>query len=756
MTVTVLKTYFKKGLPKLILYRDYKKYSRINFRADLEAALPLHELNKVTNDEFVKCFMEIMDKHIPLKTKYVRTNQGPFITKIIRKEIMKRSQFRTKLFKSNSTNIDRIAYKKQRNLCTKLIRNAKKVFYSKLSPSSISDNKTFWKVMKPLFSDKVLSDENITLVDNNVITQKASNISDIFNDFFGNAVKNLNILGNSDLYIDDENEKDIILRALKKYEHHPSIVKIKEMMNDYQESFSFHYVVYENVFSELMKLKISTACPKHSIPVAMIRDNLDIFTNKLLYDFNISVDECYFPSNLKKADITPVHKKGTKLDKTNYRPVSILPAISKIFERLLFKQINNYMENKLSKNQCGFRKNFSAQHCMVVLLEKWRAAMDKKNHAGMILTDLSKAFDCLTHDLMIAKLSAYGFDYPSVKLIHDYLSNRFQRVRINSNYSSWTEILSGVPQGSIMGPLLFNIYLSDLFLFTPDSDIANYADDNTPYTSDRDIDLVISKLENDSKILLQWFSSNSLKANPEKFKLLLSSNDENLSIHIDGNTIQNSKNNELLGVTIDNKLKFNSHVTDLCMKASQKLHALARVSHYMNFEKKRTIMNAFITSQFGYCPLTWMFHSRKLNCRINRIHERALRIVYDDENKTFEELLRMDNSFKIHIRNIQSLSIELFKIVNGCSPEIMNDIFPLKDLTKYCTKFPFKTKNVNTEKYGIDTLSFLGPKIWSLIPQSIKDASSVKEFKNKIRNWQPEKFPCRLCKTFIAGVGFLE
>ena len=179
------------------------------------------------------------------------------------------------------------------------------------------------------------------------------------------------------------------------------------------------------------------------------------------------------------------------------------------------------------------------------------------------------------------------------------------------------------------------------------------------------------------------------------------------------------------------------HVTHLCMKASQKLHALARVSHYMNFEKKRTIMNAFIISQLGYCPLAWMFHSRKLNCRINRIHERALRIVYDDENKTFEELLRMDNSFKIHIRNIQSLSIELFKIVNGCSPEIMNDIFPLKDLTKYCTKFPFKTKNVNTEKYGIDTLSFLGPKIWSLIPQSIKDASSVKQFKNKIRKLLP-------------------
>ena len=141
---------------------------------------------------------------------------------------------------------------------------------------------------------------------------------------------------------------------------------------------------------------------------------------------------------------------------------------------------------------CGFRKGYNAQHCLLVMLEKWRTSLDKKGCSGVLLTDLSKAFDCLSHDLLIAKLAAYGFDYNSIKLLYSYLTNRHQRVRLNSNYSTWSEIITGVPQGSILGPLLSNIYLSDLFLFTEDSDIANYADDNSPYACNADYISVIT------------------------------------------------------------------------------------------------------------------------------------------------------------------------------------------------------------------------------------------------------------------------
>ena len=279
------------------------------------------------------------------------------------------------------------------------------------------------------------------------------------------------------------------------------------------------------------------------------------------------------------------------------------------------------MNPKLSKHQCGFRKGVSAQHCLVVMLEKWRKSLDNKGSSGILLTDLSKAFDCLVHDLLLAKLDAYGFDFNSLKVIYNYLNNRNQRVRINSTYSSWSQIIYGVPQGSILGPLLFNIYLSDLFLFTVDSNIANYADDNSPYSCENDIESVIVQLEKDSKTLLEWTGNNMLKANPDKFHLLLSCPEDNTSIKVDQYEIFNSESEKLLGITIDNKLNFNQHVSTLCNKATQKLHALARVSHYMNEEKRCLIMKAFINSQFGYCPLVWMFHSRTLNNRINKIHE---------------------------------------------------------------------------------------------------------------------------------------
>ena len=167
-------------------------------------------------------------------------------------------------------------------------------------------------------------------------------------------------------------------------------------------------------------------------------------------------------------------------------------------------------------------------------------------------------------------------------------------------------------------------------------------------------------------------------------------------------------------------------------------------------------MKAFINSQFGYCPLVWIFHSRTLNNRINKIHERALRLVYNDKVSTFEDLLIKDKSFTVHEKNIQALAIELYKSINGIGPDILRDIFKLKEENKYCSKFPFETNRINTVYYGTETLSFIGPKIWTLIPNNLKKKSTLVEFKQNIKKWKPTNCPCRLCKVYIQNLGFID
>ena len=165
--------------------------------------------------------------------------------------------------------------------------------------------------------------------------------------------------------------------------------------------------------------------------------------------------------------------------------------------------MTNYIEKYLSYKLCGFRKGYSSQLNFIIMLEEIRKNLDERNTSGMLLTDLSNAFDYLVHDLMIARLHAYGFEYNALSLIYSYLSGRRQRTKIGTAVSKWADIILGVPQGSILGPLLFNIYINDIFFVTEETSITNYADDNTPYACDRSVELVIARLEKDSLKLCQ-------------------------------------------------------------------------------------------------------------------------------------------------------------------------------------------------------------------------------------------------------------
>ena len=223
-------------------------------------------------------------------------------------------------------------------------------------------------------------------------------------------------------------------------------------------------------------------------------------------------------------------------------------------------------------------------------------SVDNVSAFGALMTDSSKAFYCLSHELLIAKLDAFDFDKKSLKLVHNYLSNRKQRVKINDSYSSWREILYGVPQSSILGSLLFNVFICDMFYFLEDYKIDNYADDTTPYGSQRNHQFIIEELEKSSAILFKWLGNNFTKVNTDKSYLLLSGNIK-LTSNIDNNITKLEMKKELLGITIESNLSFRGHVNNICKRASLKLNALTRISSYMNIQKRRAIMKSFVTSQ---------------------------------------------------------------------------------------------------------------------------------------------------------------
>ena len=310
-----------------------------------------------------------------------------------------------------------------------------------------------------------------------------------------------------------------------------------------------------------------------------------------------------------------------------------------------------------------------------------------------------------------------------------------KKTKIENHYSSLRDLIFGIPQGSILGLPLFNIYLCDLFMFTCNIDIASYADDTTLYVSGLTVDSTLKSLEKIADILFTWFNYNQMKWNEDKCHVILRSQD-NAHVNIGTTQIENSKCQKLLDINIDSKLMFGDHINRICKKASAQLNALGRTSYYMDPLKRRLLVNAFFTSHFNYCPLNWMFHSRKLNNKINRLHERCLRLIYSDRGSSYEELLDKDNSVPIHQKNLQKLAIEMFKTYTGMTPQIMNEVFPRNYTLNYnLRRHPeFASRAINTVHYGSESLSFLGPKIWEMLPVDLKNSDSLDLFKSGIKN----------------------
>ena len=295
------------------------------------------------------------------------------------------------------------------------------------------------------------------------------------------------------------------------------------------------------------------------------------------------------------------------------------------------------------------------------------------------------------------------------------------------------------------------------------SKICNYADDNTIWVKSKDIDPIVTNLNEELEILNNWFKENSMLLNEDKCKLMIVESKQNkrsdkAMITINNNPIVEVNEAKLLGITFDSHLTFDKHIKSICKSAGKKLSALSRLAPYLGSNKRILLMKTFVLSHFNYCPLVWMYCNRKSNNLINSIHERALRIAYNDQSSSFTELLQQDKSTTIHQLNIQKLLMEIYKTINGMNPTFMKEIFCTRESSHNLRTSHFELIRPNTNKYGTDTITFKGSSIWNSLPKDAKNCISVPSFQQTIDNNQEIRnlCNCRLCTEFIPNIGYVN
>ena len=381
------------------------------------------------------------------------------------------------------------------------------------------------------------------------------------------------------------------------------------------------------------------------------------------------------------------------------------------------------------------------------MIRKWQSSLNSSGVVGAVLMDLSKAFDCLPHELLIAKLHAYGFGIKSLKLFYSYLNSRRHCTRVGSAVSSILEILLGVPQGSVLGPLLFNIFINDLIL-TCKEDICNFADDNTSFVSSSNLPEVLFRIENEMENALTWYRNNGMVANPHKFQtIFLGVRKLNISIKIGSFTIESSEQVKLLGITIDNQLTFYPHIVNICGKAVSKIKALVRIRGCLDQKQADLLFSSHIMAPFNYCPLVWMFCSKQAINLIQKTHCKALRARFNTFSDTLQDLLVRSNSVSIHTKNLRLLVCEVFKTVNYINAEIMWDSFIFKSENKYELR---RGRNLTLPKArtsrAINSFDFRAAMAWNSLPVGIKSVDSLRKFNHSLET-QTIYCRCANCTT---------
>ena len=561
-TIAVFKDSFgNKQTHTSIKYRCYKNFDDDKFLNDLENA-PWEEIESIENvDEaleyWYKLFLKITNKHAPMKEKRVKRNKQPeWFNDDILKQMAIRDHFKQKGEEER--------YRVARNRTVDMIDKAKTDYYSTMIEANKNNSKKLWGYMDEI-APKEKKQPPTSIIDGDKNMTDPQDIANSFNGFFATIVNK---------YLPESQNTPSDHTLLKDF--------VKSKLN-HLDNFSIPLITEEEVMKLIGNLGENKATGLDGVSAKLLRLAAPVLCKTVTNILNLSISTGQFPSTWKLGKVTPIHKSGNRSDQNNFRPITILCALSKILE----KHVHNYFYKFLLDHcllyiaQSGFRAMHSCETALTRLVDMWTSNMEKGLLNGIILLDLRKAFDLVNTDVLLEKLKIYQCDERTLNWFKSYLQGRTQCVQFKGKISDTIPMTHGVPQGSILGPLLFILFMNDLPLHV-DSELDMYADDSTLCATGETVEELDLKLNDDMDCVNDWCNDNHMVGNSDKTKAMLITTyqkeaklpKKELTIFFQHMQLKNVNSEKLLGVKIDKYLTWKDHVNKTAKTISRNLALL--------------------------------------------------------------------------------------------------------------------------------------------------------------------------------------